>query len=104
MATNDNEAIFAQHDPMLLDRRITPLAFRLSWLLASRYLDRRTGYAQVSVDTLAKDLRVARPSIKEALALLRSCGYWRPDSTDRIFLIGYTEVPMIDINGLDGIG
>jgi hypothetical protein len=102
MAMDDNEAIFAQHDPMLIDHRITPLAFRLSWLLASQYLDRRTGYAQVSVDTLAKDLRVTRPSIKAALALLRNCGYWRPDNADRIFLIGYTEVPMTDIDGFDG--
>jgi hypothetical protein len=99
-AMNDNETIFAQHDPMLIDGRITPLAFRLSWLLASQYLDRRAGYAQVSVDTLAKDLGVAPRSIKVALELLRSCGYWRRDDADRVFLIDQIEVPMADINAL----
>jgi len=66
---------FAWLDQVQADAAITPHAFELAYVLATRFLDRRTGEAWPSQETLARLLRKSDRQVRRLIKELEAAGH-----------------------------
>jgi len=64
-------------DELAADRRVSNLAFRVGYVIASKYLNRRTHDAWPAIQTLAADVSVSERAIQKALRELENLDYLR---------------------------
>lgn len=62
-------------DQVVADRTVSPLAFRLAYIIACRYLNQQSGDAWPTQETLARVVEVTPRAIRKALSLLIDGGH-----------------------------
>lgn len=66
---------YAWLDQVVADRTISPLAFKVAYIIACRYLNRQSGDAWPTQETLARAMEVTPRGIRKALSLLVDGGH-----------------------------
>lgn len=62
-------------DQVVADRTVSPLAFKVAYIVANRYLNRQSGEAWPTQETLARAVEVTPRAIRKALCLLIDGGH-----------------------------
>lgn len=62
-------------DQVVADRTVSPLAFKVAYIVANRYLNRQSGEAWPTQETLARAVEVTPRAIRKALGLLIDGGH-----------------------------